>query len=378
MEKEIKSKKKKNSGITLIALVITIIVLIILAGVSINLVLGNNGIIARAREAKNNYQKSAAEEEEGLAIENEIENYLPGIRYIDKDGKTQTLTKDTAVGTKIGTTTVDGQSLDWYLFDVSDDSKTAYLVSTPTCWVPDTSKEVNGAWVPKLVASPDTKTGAMNQAIQRKASATDGNYSYSYSSLSVTYKPSDNTLKYYKETNSLWSSQRTNIEFEKLNENEQCACYLADADIFSGIKNQVNNAKGNLQGKIQTLVGGPSIEQWTKAYGKQKITHQITAEYGSDLPGAPGYLYKVNNEEKNSGWYTNSNVIDGNDVYGAASTNKHTDATKYPFFSWCWIASPSSLGSSCVCGVIGRGSYLDGNGSCDNGRRLLLFASADL
>ena len=114
MEREIKSKKKKNSGITLIALVITIIVLIILAGVSINLVLGNNGIIARAREAKNNYQKSAAEEEEGLAIENEIENYLPGIRYIDKDGKTQTLTKDTAVGTKIGTTTVDGQSLDWY------------------------------------------------------------------------------------------------------------------------------------------------------------------------------------------------------------------------------------------------------------------------
>ena len=66
MEKEIKSKKKKNSGITLIALVITIIVLIILAGVSINLVLGNNGIITRAREARNNYQKAAAEEETAL------------------------------------------------------------------------------------------------------------------------------------------------------------------------------------------------------------------------------------------------------------------------------------------------------------------------
>jgi len=66
MEKEIKSKKKKNSGITLIALVITIIVLIILAGVSINLVLGNNGIITRARDARNNYQKAAAEEETTL------------------------------------------------------------------------------------------------------------------------------------------------------------------------------------------------------------------------------------------------------------------------------------------------------------------------
>ena len=66
MEKEKKSKKKKNSGITLIALVITIIVLIILAGVSINLVLGNNGIITRARDARNNYQKAVAEEETAL------------------------------------------------------------------------------------------------------------------------------------------------------------------------------------------------------------------------------------------------------------------------------------------------------------------------
>ena len=34
-----------NKGITIVALVITIVVLLILAGVSINLVLGNNGII---------------------------------------------------------------------------------------------------------------------------------------------------------------------------------------------------------------------------------------------------------------------------------------------------------------------------------------------
>ena len=40
--------------------------LIILAGVSINLVLGNNGIITRARDARNNYQKAAAEEETTL------------------------------------------------------------------------------------------------------------------------------------------------------------------------------------------------------------------------------------------------------------------------------------------------------------------------
>ena len=45
-------KKKRNLGITLIALVITIVVLLILAGISLNLLLGNNGIIAKTKDAK--------------------------------------------------------------------------------------------------------------------------------------------------------------------------------------------------------------------------------------------------------------------------------------------------------------------------------------
>ena len=45
--------KKQNKGITLIALVITIIVLLILAGVSITTLLGDDGILTRAKEAAN-------------------------------------------------------------------------------------------------------------------------------------------------------------------------------------------------------------------------------------------------------------------------------------------------------------------------------------
>ena len=43
---------KNSKGITLVALVVTIVVLLILAGVSINLVLGENGLITQAQEAK--------------------------------------------------------------------------------------------------------------------------------------------------------------------------------------------------------------------------------------------------------------------------------------------------------------------------------------
>lgn len=58
---------KIEKGITLIALVVTIIVLIILAGVSINLVLGDNGIITKARKGSENYLIAANEEQQVLA-----------------------------------------------------------------------------------------------------------------------------------------------------------------------------------------------------------------------------------------------------------------------------------------------------------------------
>ena len=43
---------KRNEGVTLIALIITIIVLLILVAVSLNMILGENGIITKARSIK--------------------------------------------------------------------------------------------------------------------------------------------------------------------------------------------------------------------------------------------------------------------------------------------------------------------------------------
>lgn len=57
---------KDNKGVTLVALVVTIIVLIILAGISINLILGDNGIITIAKKAKENTELAKIEEETEL------------------------------------------------------------------------------------------------------------------------------------------------------------------------------------------------------------------------------------------------------------------------------------------------------------------------
>ncbi len=68
MKDEIKNIAKNTKGITLIALVITIIVLLILAGVSIAMLTGQNGILNQAQEAKSQTEFKSAEEKVKLAI----------------------------------------------------------------------------------------------------------------------------------------------------------------------------------------------------------------------------------------------------------------------------------------------------------------------
>ena len=444
--------KKKTStrekGITLIALIVTIIVLLILAGVTINLAVNNQGIFNKAKTATRAYKNATEEEEASLALlENEIDKYIPKnddskvseeITYTE-NGETKTLTTETPVGTKIGTTAnisgkegETGVNLDWYLFDVSDDGKTAYLVSTPTYWVPDTTREVRGAWVPRLVDEADkaiqvsyrpnvtftishlvstttfdernkektnvaklqklafdsSMTHAMRQAIQKLANGTNildpisstivNGQANSYSSSSVTYTPSAKTLSYFKSVNPQWSTNRGSVDFKILNENEQSACYLADADIFEGIKDQVNKAEGNLKGKIQTLVGGASAEQWCKAYNNQAevkndTTKKITCEYRAT--SVPGYIYKVNDKHD---YWTGTNTIFGNDIYGAANNNGNTTNNPFYNYSCWWLASPSADLSTSVCSVDGSASGLGNGDSYNYYYRFSLFASVSL
>ena len=70
---------KKNKGITLVALVVTIVVLLILAGVSINLVLGNNGIIAKAKETETKSAEASENDLKGMnSLIDEMETVLNG------------------------------------------------------------------------------------------------------------------------------------------------------------------------------------------------------------------------------------------------------------------------------------------------------------
>ncbi len=65
-----KHKINKELGITLISLVVTIIVLLLLAGISVQMLTGNNGILIRAGQSKNETKEAELIEEAKLDIMN--------------------------------------------------------------------------------------------------------------------------------------------------------------------------------------------------------------------------------------------------------------------------------------------------------------------
>ena len=69
---------KRENGITLIALVVTIVVLLILAGITISLVFGSNGVIKKVQEANENTKIAQVREQLELA---------KGPEYIEGNGK---------------------------------------------------------------------------------------------------------------------------------------------------------------------------------------------------------------------------------------------------------------------------------------------------
>ncbi len=115
---------KKENGITIVALSVTIIVLLILAGISIKLVLDNNGIIGNAQTAKNQYTEAEANAEQGIG---ELSNVLSSNLNHNRNNGTNTttntvnptptpeptkytLTINAGVGTTTGSKNVQGTS----------------------------------------------------------------------------------------------------------------------------------------------------------------------------------------------------------------------------------------------------------------------------
>lgn len=78
---------KENKGLTLISLIVSIILIFILAGVSINFIIGDNGILTKAMNVEKTFNKSEVLEEINVMItEKYLEAYNKASSHISQNG----------------------------------------------------------------------------------------------------------------------------------------------------------------------------------------------------------------------------------------------------------------------------------------------------
>lgn len=104
---------KKNSGITLIALVITIIVLLILAGVAIAMITGNGGILGKTSKAKVENQIGEIKDKIALDVTKAVSDYYEDA-YVKDLSVTTTIA---AAQTGVTDTTVANLDIDRYIYE---------------------------------------------------------------------------------------------------------------------------------------------------------------------------------------------------------------------------------------------------------------------
>lgn len=192
---------KDEKGITLVALVVTIVVLIILAGVTINILIGDDGIITRAKTGVDVYGKASANE---IAAVSEIYNEVNDIT------KNNTLAKVAKQGDYVEYNSGNGYNGKWRVL-YNDNSNKLQIVSTTIV----ESLTLGGETIEDVKASYNNGIDILNNACQKYI-----NSSYAKSARSIgsnPIEPEDKTIQTCK-LSFLWNdSYDTGIKVADLN-----------------------------------------------------------------------------------------------------------------------------------------------------------------
>ena len=199
-EKLIKFHKTSNQrGITLIALVITIVILIILATVSINVVLGEGGLIDRAQEGKSLTDQAQTDEQEELTgAEEYINGILVGIENQNPPGEKSEVAEAIENGTKYTDTTPIKDDLEntVYIpggFHLAKDSGTkveeGIVIEDDSgnqfVWIP--TGEYNVTEEVEKITEPDEQDGKLTNELSRRNFTSIGSTTVSGDSVIESY-----------------------------------------------------------------------------------------------------------------------------------------------------------------------------------------------
>ena len=269
---------KKNKGITLVALVVTIVVLLILAGVSINLVLGNNGIIAKAQEAKTKQAEASENDLKGMnSLIEQMESTLNGGSSDNKeDDELGKLVND--MGTLPEDTTP---------YFPSSDFKRREKTNTENGLVIEDTEGNEYVWV--VVPKSLYNNAAYNSNNAKKpSSSTDyANIEYCLQQYTATYRNrTDNLDTYAADTDNVgWFADET--EYNNL-KNSMLKSVYENGGFYVGRyeagieKNRASNSAPNSDGKY-TIEGMPTTLSKADAYPYTYVTRTQAQNLASNV-----------------------------------------------------------------------------------------------
>ena len=314
---------KKNKGITLVALVVTIVVLLILAGVSINLVLGNNGIIAKAQDAKTKSAEASQNDLKGMnGLVSEMEGALAGNGSTGSgSGNGNTGSGNNFVTKNTEVTYPDGKVWIPEGFKISKDS-----ASTVQNGVVIEDKGGNQfVWVPVATLADYKRTAySTNVATEETDTATN--------SIKINYSSSSNN--YY--TEALPEDEKTSVERYKGfyigryeagdKENTEAKTLRRSNDVTKTVTIKANQAPYNYVTKTQavSLAEGFATKQGYKAKTK------LVSSYAWDTTIA--FLQKVNSDYGSSSKEGNyrDTTFSYTDITGASKTKARSSYVLVP------------------------------------------------
>ena len=287
---------KKERGITLIALVITIIVLIILAGVSINLVLGENGIVNISKRAKENTELAAKEEKiildnllsqiDGNATYNKEKSVNAPTLLIGMTPIKFEMPTTTAMGTIVQTTTDDA---DWYEYGTSYD---------------ETNNTTTKKW-----ANAQTEDGSMWVWIPR--------FAYKITGETIDVKFLIGTTDNYYENDEIKTAQRQKTADEIIDSTKEYIVHPAFTN-----ESSINYANGGWDKELT----GIWVAKFAAGYASGNNSALVKAS-NENYSQSTSYVQATERgaNDKKDGNMDARNWLDG--VYGSTTTS-----IKYPTF----------------------------------------------
>ncbi|MEI3435454.1 MAG: type II secretion system protein [Clostridia bacterium] len=334
--------RKKNKGITLVALVVTIVVLLILAGISIS-ALTNTGIFQKAKEAKQK-SENASEKEQSLlyGYEDELSKYTSNDRWDGKVNKPEIMTGMTAIkfteptgnteDTKGKEEKVsDSSKNDWYNYSEKKWANAKTNDGSMWVWIPRYAYKINKSNqtfdVVFLVGTTDSyydKDGKL-QTAKRQTSETD----IPDATKNYVVHPAFTNESSIGYANGGWRKELTGIWISKFE-----AGYV-DKDTFNANK-----------AKYTSSVNYTQVTGYTPAEKYEDASNYLNGIYGSNAtkityPTFQGGKYSMNYINHSDAFSISRALTDSNNIYKLS--NKETDSHLIKNSEW---GAVSYLGQS--------------------------------